>query len=210
MSGNRYPVTSDAATGQITVPLVPVAGSDAASKSYVDGAVFTDPMTTAGDIIHRNAGNTTARLAVGAEDQLLTVSSGVPVWETPAVPVSTTLTFGPGPWGAAGTNNVTFYQNRIGSMVTITFDAFSSEASGAHAATADSGDNATALDAAYRPTSNLLFLVLGQDGGSTVHNVIRVNSDGTVEFASTTNGNLGVGAGAAGWEASSVSYTLET
>ena len=47
-------------------------------------AGFADPMTTAGDMIIRNAGNATDRLAIGAEtNQVLTVgSTGVPTWQS--------------------------------------------------------------------------------------------------------------------------------
>ncbi len=47
-------------------------------------AALTDPMTTAGDIIIRNAGNTTARLAAGSDGQVLTLASGVPTWAAAA------------------------------------------------------------------------------------------------------------------------------
>jgi hypothetical protein len=40
-------------------------------------------MTTAGDIIIRNGGNTTARLGVGSSGHVLTVSGGVPAWSAP-------------------------------------------------------------------------------------------------------------------------------
>ena len=40
---------------------------------------FADPMTTDGDIIIRSGGTTT-RLGIGSESQVLTVSSGLPVW----------------------------------------------------------------------------------------------------------------------------------
>jgi len=40
---------------------------------------FPDPMTTNGDVIIRSGGSTT-RLGIGSESQVLTVSSGLPVW----------------------------------------------------------------------------------------------------------------------------------
>lgn len=43
-------------------------------------AGFADPMTTAGDIIIRNGSNSTTRLGIGSEGQVLKVSSGVPAW----------------------------------------------------------------------------------------------------------------------------------
>jgi hypothetical protein len=45
---------------------------------------FTNPMTTAGDLIDGGAGGTPQRLAVGSSGQVLTVSGGTPAWQTPA------------------------------------------------------------------------------------------------------------------------------
>lgn len=42
---------------------------------------FADPMTTAGDIIIRNAVNATTRLGAGANGHVLTLVSGVPAWQ---------------------------------------------------------------------------------------------------------------------------------
>lgn len=68
--------------------------------SWVASAAgFADPMTTAGDIIIRNAGNSTTRLAAGtATNQVLTTdSTGVPAWqnrgEVADPTASTTVTF---------------------------------------------------------------------------------------------------------------------
>lgn len=60
---------------------------------------FTNPMTTAGDMIIRNAGNTDDRLAIGTiTNQVLSVdSTGVPAWQTHGAvqdpTVSTTMMF---------------------------------------------------------------------------------------------------------------------
>lgn len=61
-------------------------------------AGFADPMTTAGDMIIRNAGNATDRLAVGDTNQVLTTgATGVPTWQTAGAvmdpTVSKTVTF---------------------------------------------------------------------------------------------------------------------
>jgi len=47
------------------------------------GGGFSDPMTTAGDIIIRDGSNTTTRLAAGTNTHVLTLSGGVPVWAAP-------------------------------------------------------------------------------------------------------------------------------
>jgi hypothetical protein len=43
---------------------------------------FTNPMTTAGDMIDATTGGTAQRLAIGSSGELLAVSSGAPAWET--------------------------------------------------------------------------------------------------------------------------------
>jgi hypothetical protein len=46
------------------------------------GGGYADPLTTDGDVVIRSGGSTT-RLGIGAAGQVLTVSGGVPAWETP-------------------------------------------------------------------------------------------------------------------------------
>jgi len=46
------------------------------------GGGFSDPMTTSGDIIYRDVLNSTTRLSAGAENQVLTIVSGIPSWAT--------------------------------------------------------------------------------------------------------------------------------
>jgi len=43
-----------------------------------------NPLTTTGDIIYSSSGSTAARLPIGTSNQVLTVSGGVPTWQTPA------------------------------------------------------------------------------------------------------------------------------
>lgn len=45
---------------------------------------YANPMTAAGDLVKGGASGAPARLAVGTEGQVLTVSSGVPAWEDAA------------------------------------------------------------------------------------------------------------------------------
>ncbi len=110
-SGDTFHVTLQAPAGlaaDYTLTLPPNDGDNlqvlqtdgAGVTSWVTAAGgFADPMTTAGDMIIRNAGNTTDRLAAGAEtNQVLTTgSTGVPTWQTAGAvvdpTVSKTLTF---------------------------------------------------------------------------------------------------------------------
>lgn len=66
--------------GAVTVG-TPTTTGHAATKSYVDTALTTAiPLTTTGDIIYSSSGSTAARLGIGANGYVLTVSGGVPVW----------------------------------------------------------------------------------------------------------------------------------
>ncbi len=49
-----------------------------------NGTSAADQLTTPGDILIRDSTNITTRLAIGASGQVLTVSTGVPSWQTPA------------------------------------------------------------------------------------------------------------------------------
>jgi hypothetical protein len=65
---------------------------DSVAWSPATGGSITglvDPMSTAGDMIIRNAGNSTVRLPVGLIGQVLTVTGGVPTWSTPPVATNT-------------------------------------------------------------------------------------------------------------------------
>lgn len=53
---------------------------DATAHDYVTGPVVRNPMTAAGDLIYGGSDGKPARLAIGAEGQVLTVIAGVPVW----------------------------------------------------------------------------------------------------------------------------------
>ena len=50
----------------------------------VQGSGMTNPMTTTGDTIYSSSGSTPARLGIGTSAQVLTVSGGLPSWQTPA------------------------------------------------------------------------------------------------------------------------------
>lgn len=49
----------------------------------VDTTGMTNPMTTTGDTIYSSSGSTPARLGIGTTGQVLTVSGGLPSWQTP-------------------------------------------------------------------------------------------------------------------------------
>lgn len=52
--------------------------------NWTSAAGFTNPMTTAGDMIYESSGTTAVRLPIGIDRQILTVQpSGLPAWEGP-------------------------------------------------------------------------------------------------------------------------------
>lgn len=64
--------------------LLMIVDSTGAQSSVAGTAGLTDPMTTRGDIIVRNASNVTARLAIGSSGKVLQ-SDGTDIsWQTPA------------------------------------------------------------------------------------------------------------------------------
>jgi hypothetical protein len=84
-------------SGSFTIDLVDtgvIAGSYTSSNVTVDakgritsitsgaGGGYADPLTTDGDVVIRSGGSTT-RLGIGTAGQVLTVTGGVPTWETP-------------------------------------------------------------------------------------------------------------------------------
>jgi hypothetical protein len=82
-------VVSDGAGKLTTVasPTLTELGFVGGVTSGIQGQInskLTDPLTTIGDILIRNGTNVTARLGIGSSGQVLTVSGGLPVWQTPA------------------------------------------------------------------------------------------------------------------------------
>lgn len=59
-------------------------GVTSAIQTQVDAKIAKTLTTTTGDIIYASGANTPARLGIGSSAQVLTVSSGVPAWTTPA------------------------------------------------------------------------------------------------------------------------------
>jgi len=56
----------------------------AAWAPIYEGAIPKDLLTTAGDLIYASGAGTPVRLGIGTNNQVLTVTAGVPTWETPA------------------------------------------------------------------------------------------------------------------------------
>jgi len=82
------------------------------------GTKITDPLTSIGDLLIRNASNLNARLAIGSTNQVLTVIGGVPTWQN--VPGGITgLTAGYIPVANGATSIVNSVITQSGSAITI-------------------------------------------------------------------------------------------
>ena len=105
---NASNVTSPLAPG--TLNQVLAIGADSVPYWVTAPSGFADPMTTAGDIIIRNAvGNVTSRLGIGTAGQTLVVSGGAPAWGTGAVVAGSDSQIQFNTSGALGANgNLTF------------------------------------------------------------------------------------------------------
>lgn len=71
---------------------------------------FTNPMTTAGDLIYGGTAGTPLRLGIGSSGQVLTVSGGLPVWAAPGAPSFPLLA----PDGSAAAPSYSFSGEAIG------------------------------------------------------------------------------------------------
>jgi len=85
-------------TGTPSVGQTPIATSGTAATWQTPASGFADPMTTRGDLIFRNASNTTARLGRGTANQVLTSDGTDLSWATPS---------GGGGWATTGATALT-------------------------------------------------------------------------------------------------------
>lgn len=65
--------------------------SNGSSWDTIGGAGLTDPMTTRGDMIIRDASNVTARVGIGSAGKVWTSDGTDPSWQTPAAAAFTTV-----------------------------------------------------------------------------------------------------------------------
>ena len=73
----------------------------------VQTAGMTNPLTTTGDTIYSSSGTTPARLPIGTASQILTVSGGLPSWQTPAAAASGLTLINRSTFSAVATKQVT-------------------------------------------------------------------------------------------------------
>ena len=70
--------------------ILPIANGGTNASSAAAAFINLSPLTTAGDLIYENASPAPARLGIGSSGQVLTVSGGLPSWQTPS---SSSITF---------------------------------------------------------------------------------------------------------------------
>jgi hypothetical protein len=145
---------------------------------------FTNPMTTAGDIVYSSDGSgTPARLAIGTDNYILRVATDVPAWEDGLATASiagfvpayetTTATLNGGFTG--GTLGITM--TRIGNVVTMTADGISTFSS-ATTVTTYSG----VVGSTYRPSDNVLNAYQSNGGADLT---ISVRTDGSIQLTAS-------------------------
>jgi hypothetical protein len=115
---------------QATDTWIPVGIGPHSHTPAAIGAISNSLTTTTGDMIYAASANTPVRLGIGSTGQVLSVSSGVPAWATPAASTETWSLLNAGGTNLAGSATVTVSgisgKNRI--MVVVT-DASSASAS---------------------------------------------------------------------------------
>ena len=80
---------NSATTGAVTVAgTLAIANGGTGQTTATAAFDALSPMTTVGDIIYEATGPTATRLGIGTTGQVLTVSAGIPSWQTPAANVS--------------------------------------------------------------------------------------------------------------------------
>lgn len=150
--------------------------SDVASKSTSFNNL--SPITTTGDLIYSASGATNSRLGVGSSGQVLTVSGGVPSWQTPASAI-TALTgdvTATGPGSAAAT--LATVNSNVGTFASVTVNGKGLVT----AAAALSGDATTSGSVLTLATVNSN---VGTFGSSTAIPSFTVNGKGLITAAST-------------------------
>lgn len=102
-------VDVSAATAPTTGQVLTATSGTAATWQTPAGGGFTDPMTTDGDIIVRDATNTTVRLPAGTSGQVLQTNgnAAAPSWVTPVVYTQAQYTDATGAQSVNATSNVT-------------------------------------------------------------------------------------------------------
>lgn len=78
------PLIYNSSTGALSIPVATTSANGYLSST--DWTTFNNkignPTTATGDIIYRNSGGALARLGIGATNQILTVTGGIPAWAT--------------------------------------------------------------------------------------------------------------------------------
>ena len=87
---SELPVLTDPTDGSEIVPVNK--GGTTFSSTLAHLLSWTNPLTTLGDLFVAGVAGVRSRLGVGTENQVLTVVSGVPAWQTPATGMTNPMT----------------------------------------------------------------------------------------------------------------------
>jgi hypothetical protein len=129
----------------------------------LDTTGMTNPMTTTGDTIYSSSGSTPARLGIGSTGQVLTVSGGLPSWQTPA----------------GGGGKVL----QVVSATTSTSSTTTSESFSDNNLTASITPSATSSKILVLVTQNYTFIRSGNEAGGG----LQLMRNSTVIFNTTSN-----------------------
>jgi hypothetical protein len=99
-SGHELLLRTNGSNGQAITKLGIGSGLSISGGNLVSSGGFSDPMTTRGDLIYRNASNVTARLGAGTANQVLTSDGTDIAWAAPSAGALSALT------AATGSNTI--------------------------------------------------------------------------------------------------------
>lgn len=94
--------------GGTNITITPSTSSNGGSLTIDAEDGMSDPMTTAGDMIYRTSGNTTARLPAGSPTQVLTMYMGTPSWNNLAGGQSGNIQYSNGAGGLSTDPDITY------------------------------------------------------------------------------------------------------
>jgi len=145
VGGTNIATTGTITTGTWAATDVAVAHGGTGASTATGGFDALSPMTAEGDILYGGSSGTVTKLAKGSDTQVLTLSSGVPIWEAPTTGDITSVVAGAGMTGGATSGAATL--NVIaGALIDVAADAVAVDLTEATGATIANGDYILFLD----------------------------------------------------------------
>ena len=145
VGGTNIATTGTITTGTWAATDVAVAHGGTGASTATGGFDALSPMTAEGDILYGGSSGTVTKLAKGSDADVLTLSSGVPIWEAPTTGDITSVVAGAGMTGGATSGAATL--NVIaGALIDVAADAVAVDLTEATGATIANGDYILFLD----------------------------------------------------------------